>query len=75
MPEGHGRCYDNTVAESFFHTLKVELVHDRRFATRERAMNAILRFLEVYYNQRRIHWLPDYVSPAEYERSALLGAA
>ena len=70
-----GRCYDNAVAESFFHTLKVELVRDRRFRSREEAMSAIFKFMEVYYNQRRIHSLLDYVSPAEYERSALLRAA
>ncbi len=70
-----GRCYDNAVAESFFHTLKVELVHDRRFASREQAMSAIFQFMEVYYNTKRIHSVLDYVSPAEYERPALLGAA
>jgi len=70
-----GRCYDNAVAESFFHTLKVELVHDRRFASREQAMSAIFKFMEVYYNTRRMHSVLDYVSPAEYERAALLRAA
>jgi len=70
-----GRCYDNAVAESFFHTLKVELVHDRRFTSREQAMSAIFKFMEVYYNTKRIHSLLDYVSPAEYERRALLRAA
>ena len=70
-----GRCYDNAVAESFFHTLKVELVHDRRFASREQAMSAIFNFMEVYYNTRRMHSVLDYVSPAEYERAALLRAA
>jgi transposase InsO family protein len=70
-----GRCYDNAVAESFFHTLKVELVHDRRFASREQAMSAIFNFMEVYYNTRRMHSVLDYVSPAEYERVALLRAA
>jgi len=70
-----GRCYDNAVAESFFHTLKVELIHDRRFASREQAMSAIFKFMEVYYNTRRMHSFLDYVSPAEYERVALLRAA
>ncbi len=70
-----GRCYDNAVAESFFHTLKVELVYDRRFASREQAMSAIFKFMEVYYNTKRLHSLLDYVSPAEYERIALLRAA
>jgi putative transposase len=70
-----GRCYDNAVAESFFHTLKVELVYDRRFASREQATSAIFKFMEVYYNTKRLHSLLDYVSPAEYERIALLRAA
>ncbi|MDF1556480.1 MAG: IS3 family transposase [Deferrisomatales bacterium] len=70
-----GRCWDNAVAESFFHTLKVELVYDRKFASREQAMSAIFNFMEVYYNTRRTHSLLDYVSPAEYERVALLKAA
>jgi putative transposase len=70
-----GRCYDNAVAESFFHTLKVEAVHDQRFASREQAISAIFRFMEVYYNTKRLHSLLDYVSPAEYERVALLRAA
>lgn len=72
---GKGRCYDNAVAESFFHTLKVELVRDRRFRSREEAMSAIFKFMEVYYNTKRIHSVLDYVSPAEYERVALLRAA
>jgi putative transposase len=70
-----GRCYDNAVAESFFHTLKVELVHGERFVSREHAMSAIFGFMEVYYNTRRMHSMLDYVSPAEYERVALLRAA
>lgn len=70
-----GRCYDNAVAESFFHTLKVELVYDRSFDSREGAMSAIFKFMEVYYNQRRMHSWLDYVSPAEYEKIALLRMA
>jgi putative transposase len=69
-----GRCYDNAVAESFFHTLKVELVRDQRFASREQAMSAIFKFMEVYYNTKRLHSMLDYVSPAEYERVAQLRA-
>ena len=65
-----GNCYDNAYAESFFHTLKVELVHRRRFKTRAEAMAAIFEYIEVWYNQRRIHSALGYRSPVEYERAA-----
>lgn len=67
-----GRCYDNAVAESFFHSLKVELVHGQRFVSREQAMSAIFKYMEVFYNNRRRHSALDYVSPAAYERTALM---
>lgn len=72
---GKGHCYDNAVAESFFHTLKVEMVHDEKFATREHAQTAIFKYMEVYYNGRRMHSALDYQSPIEYEREALLKIA
>ncbi len=65
-----GRCYDNAVAESFFHTLKVELVHDRKFTSRENGMSEIFKFMEVYYNSKRIHSSLGYVSPMAYEAGA-----
>lgn len=70
-----GRCYDNAVAESFFHSLKVELVHGRRFASREQAMSAIFKYMEVFYNNRRLHSALDYVSPADYEWAAVVKVA
>ena len=69
-----GNCYDNAYAESFFHTLKVELVHRRRFVTRAEAMAAIFEYIEVWYNRRRIHSALGYRSPMEYERAALQAA-
>ena len=69
-----GNCYDNAYAESFFHTLKVELVHRRRFKTRQEAMAAIFEYIEVWYNRRRIHSALGYRSPMEYERAALKAA-
>ena len=48
-------CYDNAPMESFFHTLKVELVHQRRWATREEARRDLFAYIEGYYNRRRIH--------------------
>lgn len=62
-----GRCYDNAVIESFFHSLKVELVHRRRFASREQAMSAIFKYMETFYNKKRLHSALDYVSPENYE--------
>jgi putative transposase len=70
-----GRCYDNAVAESFFHSLKVELVHRRRFTSREQAMSAIFKYMEVFYNTKRLHSKLDYVSPVAYEQMTLLQAA
>jgi putative transposase len=70
-----GRCYDNAVAESFFHSLKVELVHGQHFASREQAMSAIFKYMEVFYNMKRLHSALDYVSPVTYEQQALLKVA
>jgi putative transposase len=50
-----GNCWDNAVAESFFHTLKVELVHDLKFRTRREAMAEIFEYMEVFYDRQRIH--------------------
>jgi len=70
-----GRCYDNAVAESFFHSLKVELVHRYRFASREQAMSAIFKYMEAFYNTKRLHSTLDYVSPVAYEQMTLLKTA
>jgi transposase InsO family protein len=63
-----GNCYDNAVAESFFSSLKNEVVHHCRFKTRDDARAAIFEYIEVFYNRQRRHQSLDYVSPAEYER-------
>ena len=63
-----GNCYDNAFAESFFHSLKVELVHRRKFTTRQEAMQAIFEYIEVWYNRERIHSSLGYQTPVEYER-------
>jgi len=62
-----GNCWDNAVSESFFHTLKVELIHQCKFKTREEAKKAIFEYIEVYYNRLRMHSANDYLSPAEFE--------
>lgn len=66
-----GNCYDNAYAESFFHTLKVELIHRRQFKTRAEAEAAIFEYIEVWYNRRRLHSSLGYRSPNDYEASAL----
>jgi transposase InsO family protein len=62
-----GSCLDNAVAESFFATLKVELVNRRRFTTRAQARTAIFSWI-AWYNHRRRHSSNDYLSPVEWER-------
>lgn len=62
-----GDCWDNAVAESFFATLKTELVYLRRFATRAEARAAIFDFIESFYNRRRRHSALGYLSPMEFE--------
>ena len=67
-----GDCWDNAVAESFFHTLKVELVHRNKFRTRDEAKRKIFEYVELYYNSRRAHSTIGNLSPFEYERQAVL---
>jgi len=62
-------CWDNAPMESFFASLKKELVHDADFATRSEARAAIFEYIEVFYNNQRRHSSLGYVSPAEYEQS------
>jgi len=62
-----GECHDNAVAESFFHTLKNELVHARRFKTRDDAKQAIFKYIELFYNRKRRHSYLNYQAPLVYE--------
>jgi putative transposase len=68
-----GACWDNAVAESFFATLKTELLHRAAWPTRQQARTAIFRYIEGFYNHRRRHSALGYLSPQEYE--ATTGAA
>jgi transposase InsO family protein len=63
------QCWDNAPAESFFATLKKELVHDENYKTREEARASIFEYVEVFYNTERLHSSLGYVTPAEYEQS------
>lgn len=64
---GRGNCYDNAVMESFWSTLKTELVHGERYATREQARASIFEYIEVFYNRKRLHSSLGYVSPETFE--------
>ena len=63
-----GDCWDNAVAESFFHTLKVELIHGKLYDTRQEAKADIFEFIEVFYNRQRRHSYLGYLSPADFEK-------
>ena len=65
-----GNCFDNAVAESFFSSLKNELVNHCSFKTRDQARTAVFEYIEVFYNRQRRHQSLDYVSSLDYEREA-----
>ena len=69
-----GDCWDNAVVESFFATLKRELIHRRHFATREQATRQIFDYIEVFYNRQRRHSYLGYLSPVEFERRMRIAA-
>ena len=62
-----GNCWDNAPVESFFATLKRELVHRHRFGTRSQAKAALFEYIEVFYNARRKHSALGYLSPVAFE--------
>jgi predicted RNA-binding Zn-ribbon protein involved in translation (DUF1610 family) len=62
-----GNCWDNAISESFFHTLKTDLVHHQRFQTRAEAKQAVFEYIEVFYNRERRHSANGYLSPVNYE--------
>lgn len=67
-----GECWNNAVSKSFFETLKRELVDDQVYNTRELARRAIFKYIEVYYNRRRLHSTLGYLTPVEADRQALV---
>lgn len=60
-------CWDNAVAESFFKTIKVELIYQRKFKSIELAKSAIFEYIEIWYNRKRIHSSLGYKTPREVE--------
>ncbi len=64
-----GDCWDNAVVESFFATMKRELVRQHRWHTRSAASHAVFHWIEAWYNTRRRHSSIGYVSPAAYEKN------
>ena len=66
-----GDCWDNAVAESFFKTIKSELVNWYNFKTKAEAKMRIFEYIEIFYNKNRLHSSNDYMSPIDYERKKL----
>ncbi len=66
-----GNCWDNAVAESFFHTLKTELIYHEVYETRAQANQSIFEWIEVYYNRQRMHSANNNLSPVEFEEKMM----
>ncbi len=62
-----GNCWDNAVAESFFKTMKTEMVYHHKFTTRQEARLAIFEYIEIFYNRERRHSTLGYLTPCQYE--------
>ena len=65
-----GNCWDNAVAESFFHTLKTERTHHEKYRNRTHARLSVFEYIEVFYNRRRRHSSLNYQAPLVYEENA-----
>lgn len=64
-----GNCWDNAPTESFFHSLKTELIYFENYKTREEAKKSIFEYIEVFYNRQRLHSSINYKTPVDYEKS------
>ena len=69
---GKGNCYDNAVAESFFSSLKNEIVHHRTYQTRDEARSEIFEYIELFYNRKRLHQSLNYQTPMKYKSDRVL---
>jgi putative transposase len=63
-----GNCYDNACAETFFSTIKCELLYNNRYATREQARRDIFWYIETFYNRQRRHQALNYMTPCAYRQ-------
>jgi len=66
-----GNCWDNAVAESFFHTLKTQLIHHVTYQNLHEAEQSLFNYIEIYYNRRRRHSTNGYKSPADFENESV----
>ena len=64
-----GNCWDNAVAESFFHTLKTALMYLEDLDTHEQTQTAVFEYIEVFYNRQRCHSANGYLAPLAYEQA------
>lgn len=71
QPEQRGDSYDNAVVESFFATLKRELMDGRILSMRQEDEQEIFAFIEIFYNRQRLHYSPRYLSPANFKSRPL----
>ena len=69
-----GNCYDNAAKESFYHTLKGELVNHEHYRTRDEARASVFEYIEAFYNRQRIHSTLGYLSPTDFESAAAVVA-
>ncbi len=72
---GKGNCYDNAVTESFFKTLKTELVYTEHYRTREEARHSLFEYIEVFYNRQRKHSYLGYKSPVDFLQQQTMAMA
>jgi putative transposase len=70
-----GDCWDNAVVESFFHSLKVECAHEKRYVSREEARTDVIDYIEMFYNSNRLHSTLGYVSPNDFKKEIKKNAA
>ena len=64
-----GNCYDNACAETFFSTIKCEILYHNRYKTREEAHKDIFWYIEIYYNRKRRHQALGYMTPMQFKQA------
>jgi len=67
-----GNCWDNAVMESFYRTLKVELIYLKKYETRIEAQRDIFEYIEIFYNRERLHSFIEYYGPEEYDKMTMV---